>query len=196
MATPLLERQPRSAVGRADRRPTVGGYWVGGAIAMTGFVVAATWGAFSIVNLYDRVESFPRTAVPGSFVLQLDAGAERVIFYEQPVGTRMQSLADLRVTVTGPDGNVAVDRYLADLRYDLPGASETIGRAVGTFNATIRGSYEVTAVGSAPHGGAITVGESFAVSVIGSVLGAVALLVLTGFTGLAIVVVTAVRRSR
>ena len=52
------------------------------------------------------------------------------------------------------------------------------------------------AEGSSPERGAIAVGESFAVSVVGSILGAMALLGVTGIAGLTIVIVTAVRRSR
>ena len=102
--TPTLERPPRYDVGSAAARPTTRGYWIGGVIALVGFLVAVIWGAFSVVNLYDRVDAFPRTAVTGSVDVRLDAGEDRVIFYEQPVGTQVPSLADLELSVTGPMG--------------------------------------------------------------------------------------------
>jgi hypothetical protein len=195
--TPTLERPPaRPDVGPARPRPSRRGYAIGAAIAIVGLIVAVVWGTVAVVRLYDRVDAFPRAAVPGTVAVGLEAGQDRVVYYEQPTGTPMRGLAQLDLAVAGPNGEaVALERYVGDLRYDLPGGRETIGHAMATFEAPTSGTYEITANGTAPLGGGLAIGESFATSVVGSILGAIAVAAVTGLIGLAIVIVTAVRRS-
>src|SRR5687768_159124 len=154
--TSVLSRPGTTAVVDARPRPSKGGYWLGAAVVIVGFIVAAVWGTFAVMRVYERVDAFPRTDVPGSVAMDLEQGAGQVIYYEQPVDTAMPVLADLNVVVTGPTGEgIPVGRYGGDLRYDLPGGDGTIGHALATFEPPASGTYEVETTGTSRIPGAI-----------------------------------------
>ena len=99
--------------------------------------------------------------------------------------------------MTDPNGDdIAVRSYGFDTRYDLPGSGGTIGHAVGTFQSTVPGPYRIEITGAAPPGTTLAVGDSVVRSVLGYVLAALAVLVGTIGAALALIIVTAIRRSK
>lgn len=174
------------------RRPSAVGYWIGGLIALAGLVAGFTWGLTAYGDLQDEVDQFARVAAPGEAIVGIEDLGGKVVYYE---GLGARSLSDLDVRITAPDGTViAVDPYDADLRYDAP--NDTVGRAIGTFEASATGRYAVTVAGTAPRGAQVAVGDSVAGSNLGSILGAVLLVLVAGAAGLVIAIFTGVRRSR
>ena len=67
----------------------------------------------------------------------------------------------LQLTVTGPDGAVVpVSTYRSTARYDVD--LGRLGRAVATFQATIVGQYQVSAMRATEAGATLAVGDNFA----------------------------------
>jgi hypothetical protein len=177
-------------------RPTAGvppasraGYWIAILIALVG---GSAWGLTAYGGLQEEIDSFTRVAVPGEAVVRIEEAGGHVIYYEGPGSP---TLSELNVRVNAPGGTVvAVGTYGADLRYDAP--DHGVGRAIGTFKASTAGRYEVIVGGIAPRGALVAVGDSIADSKLGSILGALLLVVVAGGAGLVLAVVTSIRRSR
>jgi hypothetical protein len=167
------------------------GYWVGAVIMVVGLVAGLVWGWGSYRAYQRDVEAFPRTALPGEAVVNVDGSAERVLFVE---GNGSFSLEQLDINVTGPgEASVPVQEYAGDLRYDAPDG--TVGQAVGSFAATTAGDYRVTGQASIP-GAHLAIGTDVPTSTIASVVGALFLIGGALIVGLIVMVVTAVGRRQ
>lgn len=174
--------------------PSKGPIWLGAVIGVLGLAAAITWGVVGVRGYLDRVKDLTRMSVPGQTAVEISGAGEQFVYYE---GEGSASLDQLGITVADPQGNpVGMDPYRLDLRYDPPGQPGWLGRAVATFRATVPGTYRVEASGSAPPGSSIAIGASVARDVIPTVLGILALLLVTVGGGLALIIVTLVRRSR
>jgi hypothetical protein len=58
--------RPSPPPARVRRRPSGGGYWLAGVVAVLGLTAALVWGAVGTVTALDRVDGFDRVAIPGS----------------------------------------------------------------------------------------------------------------------------------
>jgi hypothetical protein len=173
------------------RRPTTAGYWLAMGIAVVGLLAGAGWGLAAYLGMERQIDEFVRVGVPGQTVVSIPEAGERVLYYEGPEPI---SLTDLAPQVSAPDGTlVRVEAYDLDLRYDAPGGG--VGQAIGAFEGDSPGPYEVRINGIAPPGAEIAVGETIANSRLGSVVGAVLLILGSLGVGVVLTTVTAVRRS-
>ncbi len=189
---PAPPRRPDTASSR--KMPSTAGYWIGAIVAVVGLALAATLGVMTFVRMNDHLNTFPRMSIPGTMTVNLDASTGRTIYVEWIAPLPLAAL-DLRVT--DPNGKEVVVRpYVIDLHYDVPGFTGNMGHAVGTFNTTVAGPYQIEAAGTAPSGTTLAVGDTFYTSILGYGLGAFAALLLALGGGLTLVIVTAVRRSR
>jgi len=173
------------------RRPSTAGYRLAVVIAVVGLVAGAGWGITTYLGMQRQIDDFVRVGVPGQAVVSIPEAGERVLYYE---GSESISLTELAPQVSAPDGTtVAVEEYDLDLRYDAPGGG--VGQAIGTFDADSPGRYEVRIDGTAPLGAEVAIGETIANSKLGSVVGAVLLILGSLGVGIVLTIVTAVRRS-
>ena len=173
------------------RRPSTTGYWLAVVIPVVGLLAGAGWGITAYLGMQRQIDDFVRVGVPGQAVLPIQEAGERVLYYE---GSESISLTDLAPQVSAPDGTaVRVVNYDLDLRYDVPGGG--VGQAIGTFAADSPGRYAVRIDGTAPLGAEVAVGETIANSKLGSVVGAVLLILGSLGVGVVLSIVTAFRRS-
>jgi hypothetical protein len=173
------------------RRPSTAGYWLAVVIPVVGLLAGAGWGITAYLGMQRQIDDLVRVGVPGQAVLSIPEAGGRVLYYEGPESI---SLRDLAPQVRAPDGTaVRVEGYDLVLRYDAPGGG--VVQAIGTFEADSPGRYEVRIDGTAPPGAEVAIGETIANSKLGSVVGAL-LLILGGLgVGVVLTIVTAVRRS-
>jgi len=172
------------------RRPSVGWYWAAGLLLVAGFVAAAVWVVGAVIGLDDHVDQFPRTSVPGEISASIDNPDTYYIYYE---GTTDISLDRLGVTLTDPSGEpVTVRPVDSGVLYDS--ADRAVGRAVGEFQASTTGTYSLVATGDS-DGATIAVGDDLTDDVLPPMIGAGLLFVVTTIGGIALAIVTGVRRS-
>jgi hypothetical protein len=175
----------------SPRMPFTGWIWLGSVIGVLGLAAVILWGVIGVTGYLNRVNDLSRMPVPGQMTVQIPGAGEQFVYYE---GQGSASMGELGMRVADPHGQtVALEPYRLDLRYDHSGQ---VGRALATFWANESGPYRVNATGTAPTGSRIAVGESVAKSVIITLLGIIALLLVSLGGGLALVIVTLVRRSR
>lgn len=156
---------PRPAHRRHGARFSRNGYLTAAVLVILGVVGAGAFAVSALLAMRSHLDDLPNVEVPGTMSVRLEAGGQ-VVYYE---GNAAPSLADLQVTVTGPDGRtVSVKRYEADLRNDISGDRSI--QAMGTFDAERTGTYRISTDGP-PTLGAIGVGGSFAPRAIAIVLG-------------------------
>jgi len=174
------------------RRVSTAGYWFAFLIALGGVVVGLAWGLSAYRGLQEQIDAFSRVETPGEAAVRLDGSVGQVIYYEGPGSV---SLQELDVRITDPEGDVVPsDTYESDLRYDAPNG--VVGRAIGTFQASTQGVYEVTVGGAALRGARVAVGASIAGSELGRIIGALLLVSTAVAASLVLAIVTSLRRSR
>jgi hypothetical protein len=172
------------------RRPSVGWYWAAGLLLVAGFVAAAVWVVGAVIGLNDHVDQFPRTSVPGEITAPIDNPDTYYVYYEGAAGITLDRLG---VTVTDPAGEpVTVRAVDGGVLYDS--VDGTVGRAVGEFQASTTGRYSLVATGDS-DGTTIAVGDDLTDDVLPPMIGAGLLFVVTTISGIALAVVTGVRRS-
>jgi hypothetical protein len=184
---PVEQRAP------SPRTPSRGWIWLGSVIGVLGLATAIVWGVIGVSGYLSRVNDLSRMPVPGQMPLRIAGAGEQFIYYE---GRASFPIERLGIEVADPRGQASVlEPYKLDLRYDALGNNGRIGYALATFQATGAGAYRVTAAGTAPAGSRIAIGESVAKNVIPTLVGIIALLLVTVGGGLALIIVTLVRRS-
>lgn len=195
MTTRIRQTTPlRPDVEKPRPSPSTAGYWTGAILALVGFAVVGAIAVGAMVRMNDRINAFPRMSVPGVMTVRLEGSTGRTLYIE---GIAPMPLAAFDLHITDPNGgDIAVRAYGFDTRYDVPGSGGTIGNAVGTFVSTVSGPYRIEVTGAAPPGTTLAVGDSVVRSVIGYVLAVVAVLLGTIGAALALIIVTAVRRSK
>jgi hypothetical protein len=120
------------------------GYWVGGGLVAAACIGAVAWVVFAFFGLTNQVNGFQRMTVPGTATVHVAQAATRVLYFEGP-RTGAPS-GQLSIQVTGPAGNpVVVSAYRGDLRYDVPGESGRVGKAIASFQAAAAGDYQISA---------------------------------------------------
>jgi hypothetical protein len=168
-------------------RPGVAGYWLAGALVITGVAGAIIWFVLGFIGLSDTIDDFQRVPADGGGIVTLDADRDYVIYIEED--NRFGS--GVRVGLIDPNGaEVDIDRYRTELTYDFGGRA---GRAAFTFRSGESGDYNLLADG--PTDVELAVGSSVAGDLVLAitvpfVIGGVGLLL-----GLLLLIVTLVRRS-
>ena len=207
------------------KQPSGGWYWVAGILAVLGLTAAFVWGTVGAITALDRVDDYDRVTIPGSMTVFVADPGTKVVCYEGPAelaryadptatgrgATRWNPATDatievgaatntptwqqLGLQVTGPDGTVVpVRTYRSTARYDVdPGR---LGRAVATFDATVAGSYRVSAARATGAGATLAVGDNFARTIAVTSLGAASLGLVTVLAAVLVAVVTYQARSR
>ena len=198
MSTPTTTNRPAPLPGGpqnppAGRRPSAAGYWVGALVAVLSIVGAVVWGVFTFLGWQAHVEDFPRLTPPGTVAVSVTDPESHFIFLEHDRSTAVPEMP--AVAVTGPTGSeVPTVAQVNNLRYDVPDAANRVGDAVLSFETNEPGTYLV-AVEAAEEGTIVAVGDDLVGGWWLQVAGSVALLLGGVLVGLAVVIVTAVRRS-
>lgn len=181
--SPVRPASPRRGVSRL-------GYWVGGGLVAAACIGAVAWAVFALFGLTNQ-----RMAVPGTATVHVAQAATRVLYFEGP--RTAPPSGQLSIQVTGPEGHpVAVSPYHGDLRYDVPGESGRVGKAVVSFQAAAAGDYQISAGLGTGAGGTIAIGGDVLWDVVPHIAGAAAVFLVGVAAGGALIIVTAVRRSR
>lgn len=178
-------------------RPSTRGYWVGGLLTAAAVIGALLWIVVAFFEYQQQIDRFPRTTIPGIATVQLADTSTRVLYYENTRRTTTPTLAELGLTVFDPRGTaVTVTPYAGDLRYDVPGEKSRVGRAIAEFRPTEPGAYTVTSSPTTGVTGTLAVGDDVVRDIAPHAIGAVALFLVGGCAGVALLIVTGVRRSR
>jgi hypothetical protein len=169
------------------------GYWVGGGLAAAACIGAVAWVVLAFFGLTNQVNGFQRMTVPGTATVHVAQAAARVLYFEGP---RTAPSGQLGIQVTGPAGNpVAVSSYHGDLRYDVPGESGRVGKAIASFRAAATGDYQISADPGTGAAGTIAIGGDVLWDVVPHIAGAAAVFLAGVAAGGTLIIVTAVRRS-
>ena len=184
--------------GSARHQPSSAGYWIGGVIGIVGVVASVIWFGASIGSYIGGVDSYPRVSVPGRETVHLAAGNFK-IFVEYP-GANLDSsgVNDVGSVAITDDAEhrVPVSNAVIQETYSWNGHE---GRAIGSFTAPHAGSYTVSttsASGTTSIVDGIAIGKGIGTSMVGSLLGSMALGAVAVLVSLAFIITTAVRRGR
>ena len=181
---------------RAPPRVSAAGFWIGGLLTAAAIIGAVCWVIVAYFDYQHRIDSYPRMAIPSTATVQITDTGTRVVFYESNRGTSAPVMTDLGLTVTSPSGaTVPVTSYGGDLRYDVPGHHARIGHGVAQFHADEIGPYQIRSAPAAGVTGTLAIGTDFVWDIVPQVIGVGALFLLGGGAGVALLIVTGVRRG-
>jgi hypothetical protein len=171
------------------------GYWIGGGLAAAAFLGAAVWVVLAFFGFMNQVNGFQRMTVPGTATVQVTQAATRVLYFEGP--RTAAPVGQLGIRVTGPGGNaVPVAAYRGDLRYDVPGESGQVGKAIASFHAAAAGDYRISAdTATTGTAGTLAVGDDVMWNVAPHIAGAAAVFLIGVGAGLTLIIITGARRS-
>jgi hypothetical protein len=188
-----------------------------------GLTAAVVWGAVGTISALVRVDSFPRTTVPGAVTVPVTDPGTMVVYYENPpelaryadptatvrnatrwnpaTGATIEvgyvattpTWQQLRLTVTGPDG-AAVPVSTYRSTARYDVTPGQLGRAVAKFEATAPGPYRVSAARAVEPGATLAVGDNFARNIAMTALGAATLALAT--VAVAVLLAAATHRAR
>ncbi|MFC6010417.1 hypothetical protein [Nocardia lasii] len=182
----MVQHTPQAPV-----RPS--GWWivVGALVIVLGVISAVAVGVTGFVRMSGDIDSFQRVEVPGSGELDLDAG-DYTIYFEYPGASSAGTPESVWVALTDPAGEeVLIEDYSSRQTYGLGGHE---GRAIFTFRVDESGVYTLDTEGGPNI--TVAVGHSLGSSIVGTVLIALAIGLISVFVGLAILLTAVIRRSR
>jgi hypothetical protein len=169
------------------------GYWIGGALVAAGVFGAVLWFVISILALGDKVDDFQRVPIPGEATVQLEA-RKYVIYYESPTADEFVPAFAIDIVDAATGAPAPVAGYGSTLTYSYSGHE---GSAVATVTPPTTGDYLVRTDGDPGPGTAnVALGESLAGPLLRMILGAFGIGAVLCLSGVALIGVTAVRRSR
>jgi hypothetical protein len=171
---------------------TRAGYVIGGALIVAAVAGGILWFVGSLMRLGDEVDSFERVSVPGEATVQLEA-RKYVVYYEGSNVDEFVPRFRLQIVNARTGEPLVTERYGGSLTYSLSGHE---GSAQGTVTPAQAGSYAVRTDGDSAIGANVAFGRSIAWPILWSILGAFAIGGLLFAAGLALIIVTAIRRSR
>jgi hypothetical protein len=176
-------------------RPSIRGYWIGGALMAAAVAGAAIWAVLTYFGYLNQVDSFQRMTAPGTATVHVTQATTRVLYYEGP--GPVPSLGQLGIHVTGPTGDaVKVIPYTTELIYHAPLVNPTrTGTAIASFDATTPGDYRINVGPTTGAGATIAIGGDILWDAAPHVIGTIAVFLVGMGAGLTLIVVTAVRRS-
>jgi hypothetical protein len=182
----------------AVKGPSAAGYWIGAAIGAVGVIASVTWFVMTVVGVAGAADAYPRFTVPGSRTVQLDAVTYKV-FVEYPGANLDFSQAPLvgGLSVSDEQGRaVPMSNAVINETYSWNGRD---GRAIGQFTPPRSGRYTVSANSARETSTRVVdvaIGRGLDISVVGPILGSMALGGVAVLIALVLIIVTLVRRSR
>ena len=169
------------------------GYWIGGGLIVAGVLGAVLWFVSSLVSLGDDVDDFQRVPVPGEATMQLDT-RKYIVYYEGLGADEVVPPFELEILDPRTGAPLAIAPYGGSLTYSISGHE---GSALGTVTPARAGAYLVRTVTGRPTSGAsLALGRSLAGAILWGILGTFAIGGLLVGSGVILLVVTGVRRSR
>jgi hypothetical protein len=169
------------------------GCWLGGALVAAGVPAPSFWFVVSLLDLGDKVDAFQRVPVPGEETVRLEA-QKYVIYYESSTADEFVPAFAIDIVDAATGAPAPVAGYGGTLTYSYSGHE---GSAVATVTPPTAGDYLVRTDGDPGVGTAnVALGESLAGPLLRTILGAFGIGAVLGLSGVALIGVTAVRRSR
>jgi hypothetical protein len=178
---------------REDRGVTSkAGYWIGGGLILCAVAGAILWAVVAVSHIVSLIDDFQHVQIPGSENVRLEA-RKYVIYVEGPGADR--SVPPVRIQITDPRTQtpVPLQPYTSSLTYSF----NTKGSAQATVTPSRAGVYRVRTGGvDAQSGYQIAIGESVGGKIVSTIVGAFVVGGVLGISGIALLIVTGVRRSR
>jgi hypothetical protein len=153
---PIPARTYRTAPPR--RSPSAAGYWVAAVVALVTPVVAVAVLVLGLSVAEQQIDGLARTAVPGTVTVAATGSRTMTVYAEG-------DFSDVALTVTGPDGPVALSAPTATRAYERDGVTSV---AVASFTTTTAGRYVVRAAGDLPSGTQLAVGPEVTEALVAS----------------------------
>jgi hypothetical protein len=168
------------------------GYRIGGGLVVVGVLGAVLWLVGSLIGIDNDVDDFQRVPVPGEATVQLEA-RKYVVYYESSTAEEVVSPFRIAIANARTGAPLAIESYDASLTYSMFGHE---GSAQATVSPAHAGAYAVRTGDGQTSGASVAFGRSLAWPILRAILGTFAIGVLLVGSGVVLIVVTAVRRSR
>jgi hypothetical protein len=169
------------------------GYLIGGGLVVAGVIGAVLWFATSLMRLGDEVDNFQRVPVPGKATMKLEAH-KYVVYYEGLTADEVVPPVEITITDTKTGTPLGITPYGGSLTYSV---SNHEGSALGTVTPTHDGVYTVRTHSNARARGAnVALGRSLTWPILRGILGTFVIGGLLAGSGAALLIITAIRRSR
>ncbi len=169
------------------------GYWIGGGLLAVAVFGAILWAFLAARHVIAIVEDFHHVPLPGRAAVELEA-RKYVIYVEGPNADENAPPVDISVTDARTQRRVPLADYGSSLTYSFNSA----GSAYATVTPPRAGRYDVRVRAEGIGEGSgfqLAIGESIAGRIVGGLVGAFAIGGIFGIAGVALLVVTGVRRS-
>lgn len=166
--------------------------WLGALLIVAGVVGALAFGVLSFAAMDGQVDDFQRVPVPGQGTIRLD-DRKYVVYLESAHGD--ERLDPFEVVVLDPRTNrpLPVGGYSSKLTYTVGGHA---GRARATVTPSAPGEYDVRVAADGDPASVVALGPSIGGRIVTMVVGTLLIGGLLGGCGLALLITTAVRRSK
>ena len=167
------------------------------ALGVGGGVALGIGGFASVTRTVDHFARFDVKGGGTIATLRMPKGGEYFVYYERR-GSNTLSSADipkgLDVTMAGPDGRQVP--FVLDRRERSFSVNDRTGISVGRLTIPTAGSYKLTAKAAGPDTFTLAVGKGVNARLVGYVLGGLAIAIVGFGLGLAVLIVTGVKRGR
>jgi Domain of unknown function (DUF4234) len=169
------------------------GYWVGGGLVVAGVLGAVLWFVSSFASIGNEVDDFQRVPVPGEATMQLEA-RKYVVYYEGFNADEVVPPFEIEVADGRTGAPLTIAPYGGSLTYSVSGRE---GSALATVTPAHSGAYAVRTDSDARTSDAsVALGRSLAWPILRAILGTFAIGGVVAGSGVILLVVTAIRRSR
>lgn len=165
------------------------GYWIGGGLVAVGVVGGVLWIVLSVIAISNDIEAFQHVPVPGGATLRLEA-RKYIMYYEGPNADEL--VPQFKVDITDESGEpVAIDPYFGSFTYSFG----RDGSAQGTVTPRHAGRFAVQTDGGDGRG-RVAFGRPLGRTIVRTVLGAIAIGGILTCAGIALLILTGLRRNR
>jgi hypothetical protein len=168
------------------------GYWIGGGLVAAGVLGAVLWFVTSLVRLDREVDDFQRVPIPGEATVQLEA-RKYVVYYESSTAEEVVPPFRIAIADARTGTPLAIESYDNSLTYAGFGHE---GSAQATVTPARAGAYTVRTDDGQAGGASVAFGRSLSWPIVRAIIGTFAIGGLLAGSGVVLLVVTAVRRSR
>jgi hypothetical protein len=168
------------------------GYWIGGGLIVCAVAGAILWAVVAISHIVSTIDDFQHVQIPESKNVRLDAH-KYIIYVEGPRADQSVPPVRIQIADARTQRPVPLQAYTSSLTYSF----NTTGSARATVTPPRAGVYRVRTGGvDASSGYQIAIGESVSGKIVSAIVGAFVVGGVLGVSGIALLVVTGVRRSR
>ena len=169
------------------------GYWIGGGLVVAGVLGAVLWFVSSLGGISNQVDAFQRVRVPGEASMQLEARTY-VVYYEGLTADEVVPPLEIEIADARTGTPLVIGSYGGSLTYSVSGHE---GSAVGTVTPAHAGAYAIrTDSDRRASGASVALGRSLTWPILRGILGTFAIGGLLAGSGVILLIVTGVRRSR